>query len=602
MSLTHHLNTLEFSGLVRLASAQPELEYWFRHALVQEAAYETLVKSDRAHLHLAVGEAMEAVYPDRREELAPVLAGHFHEAGDRRALGYFVLAGDAAARRYAHTEAIGFLTRALEIARRPPSPLPPPPMTLEGGEERGDLLTHLFSSLGRELELSARHADAVRVYLELEAAARERGDRAMELEAMIRRATVLVTPSGAMDSETGAALCERALALARELGDRAAEARVLWNLMLLHSEYGNVEAAVGYGEASLAIARALNLRGQAAYTLNDLSGAFMYFGRTDRAAQALDEARHYWAETGNRPMLADNLGRAGLVKFMDGRLREALALSEESLTISRSIGNRWGESFAMLTIGWARQVLGEVDESIRALDESIRLSEQGGFAFPRVGARVFRALMYADLGDPARGVPEAEAGLDFAREAYPTEHPSVLVVLARLHVRLGDLDLARRELDEAHSLLAGPSAASFGPDFVELAEAEWEGAHGEHDRRLARLDEYLRSHRFAGQAFYRPLVLRLVADSLRALGRADEARAALLQARDEAEARQSRFALWPILAALADLESARGHAPEAETARAQAREVVEFIAAHCPPDLRETFLNSETVKEVMGGA
>jgi predicted ATPase len=45
------LNTLEKSGLIRLAQIQPELEYLFRHALVQEATYESLLKNDRKRVH-----------------------------------------------------------------------------------------------------------------------------------------------------------------------------------------------------------------------------------------------------------------------------------------------------------------------------------------------------------------------------------------------------------------------------------------------------------------------------------------------------------------------------------------------------------------------
>src|SRR5690348_2967939 len=68
------INVLETSGLIRLAAIQPELEYLFRHVLVQDAAYESLLKQERRRLHLAVAEALEALYPDRRNELTPMLA------------------------------------------------------------------------------------------------------------------------------------------------------------------------------------------------------------------------------------------------------------------------------------------------------------------------------------------------------------------------------------------------------------------------------------------------------------------------------------------------------------------------------------------------
>ena len=64
------LAQLETAGLVRVAAVQPEIEYLFRHSLVQDAAYASLLKADRKRLHEAVGITLEQTYPDRLEELA----------------------------------------------------------------------------------------------------------------------------------------------------------------------------------------------------------------------------------------------------------------------------------------------------------------------------------------------------------------------------------------------------------------------------------------------------------------------------------------------------------------------------------------------------
>src|SRR5204863_9529363 len=76
------LVTLERSGLIQVAAVQPELEYLFRHALVQDAAYSSLLKQDRRALHKLAAESVLQVYPDRRRELAGVIAMHFELAGD----------------------------------------------------------------------------------------------------------------------------------------------------------------------------------------------------------------------------------------------------------------------------------------------------------------------------------------------------------------------------------------------------------------------------------------------------------------------------------------------------------------------------------------
>ncbi|MGH2498885.1 MAG: hypothetical protein ACRDF0_02140, partial [Candidatus Limnocylindria bacterium] len=113
MSAEPDLGPLEASGLIELAALQPELEYLFRHVLVQDAAYASLLKQERRLLHVRVAEALEELYPDRRAELAAMLALHLEQAGElERAATYFVQAGDHAAGRFANREARAFFERA----------------------------------------------------------------------------------------------------------------------------------------------------------------------------------------------------------------------------------------------------------------------------------------------------------------------------------------------------------------------------------------------------------------------------------------------------------------------------------------------------------
>ena len=196
MTLQSQLSTLEASGLIRLAGVQPELEYLFRHALIQDAAYASLVKADRRALHLAVGEALERLYPDRlaSQGLAPMLAQHFHAAGDdARALKYFTHAGDAAARVYANAEAEMQYARALELAAREDSPVP----------ASSDQLIHLYPRRGNALELTGQYPEAWRSYEEMEAFARAREDRALELASLCERAKIRATPPPYTISQRG---------------------------------------------------------------------------------------------------------------------------------------------------------------------------------------------------------------------------------------------------------------------------------------------------------------------------------------------------------------------------------------------------------------
>jgi len=110
------LDTLEAKGLIRLATYQPELEYLFRHWLVQDTAYGSLLRQERRDLHGRVGDALEALYPDRRGELAAVLAMHFEEAGDtEKALDYLGAAGRYALERNALQEGFSAFDRAAAL-------------------------------------------------------------------------------------------------------------------------------------------------------------------------------------------------------------------------------------------------------------------------------------------------------------------------------------------------------------------------------------------------------------------------------------------------------------------------------------------------------
>jgi tetratricopeptide (TPR) repeat protein len=149
MTLFGHLNTLESAGLVRLAQLEPDLEYLFRHALVQEAAYSTLLSTDRGRLHLAVGEAIERQYPDRIDEFAATLAHHFGAAGDEdKSVKYCSLAGEVALASYANREAENHFRCAL------------------GGDPDESRRADILSNLGEALYRQSRYKEAILTWRE----------------------------------------------------------------------------------------------------------------------------------------------------------------------------------------------------------------------------------------------------------------------------------------------------------------------------------------------------------------------------------------------------------------------------------------------------
>ncbi|NIN65177.1 MAG: hypothetical protein GTO63_10850, partial [Anaerolineae bacterium] len=106
---------------IRRMDGQSLSLYRFRHILFQRYLYNSLDLVERAHLHQAVGTALEALYKERKEEIAaivPQLARHFQEAGvAKKAIDYLCQAGDRARGLYAHEEAIDYYQRALAFLK-----------------------------------------------------------------------------------------------------------------------------------------------------------------------------------------------------------------------------------------------------------------------------------------------------------------------------------------------------------------------------------------------------------------------------------------------------------------------------------------------------
>jgi tetratricopeptide (TPR) repeat protein len=107
------LSELEQAELIREKQRLPDLEYIFKHALVQEATYGSILAENRRGIHQRVAHAIESLFPDRLEEFASLLAHHYTCAEDwEKAQAWLFKAGDQAARMAADTEALEHLRRA----------------------------------------------------------------------------------------------------------------------------------------------------------------------------------------------------------------------------------------------------------------------------------------------------------------------------------------------------------------------------------------------------------------------------------------------------------------------------------------------------------
>ncbi len=583
MNLDNQLAQLESAQIVR-RTEDPELVYSFKHTLTQETTYRSLLQKRRREIHLRVAQGYEAIYSDRLDENAAVLEQHYAEAGDdAKALTYASLAGDAAARVYANAEAISHYSLALELAER------------GVGTDSRPSLRDLYLRRGRTLEVANRYAEALANYQDMEAAAQGRGDRSLELAALMATTTVRSITTPLFDPEQGQNLSDRALALARELGDRQAEAKILWNLMLLKYFTNQPEASVEYGEQSLALARQLNLREQLAFTLNDLSRSLASRGQLESAFAAQTEATALWRELGNLPLLADSLTNSASLHFYRGDLDRALASVEEALRIVRSIGNIWGQVYAEQVLSYIDFERGELGAAFDGLQNSIQLAEQIGALFAIPIGYAMLSWAFAKLGDVARAYELADLAVIKAEHMMPVFLPLCRAMLAYAYLRKGDLTQAEANVEKSRDGLDPENFDSPQPYYVMMIEAEVELANCKYARALQMLDRLIITMRHIGIRPFLVDALYLKGKVLLVTGQGDEARALLGEARDAAESAGTRLSLIPILSSLAKVEAERGDTGEAQNLRDQARQIVQSIAASLPPDLCTLFMNSPDV-------
>jgi predicted ATPase len=99
----------------------PQATYVFKHALIQDTAYQSLLKSTRQQYHQRIAQVLEGQFPETAATQPELLAHHYTEAGlISQAIPYWQRAGERAIQRSAHVEAIGHLTRALELLQTLP--------------------------------------------------------------------------------------------------------------------------------------------------------------------------------------------------------------------------------------------------------------------------------------------------------------------------------------------------------------------------------------------------------------------------------------------------------------------------------------------------
>ena len=544
-------------------------QYRFSHVLIQQYLYDELGTGERRILHSEIADTLESLYGDQTNDIALQLAHHFEAGGNpEKASAYLLIAGDSAFQGYAYNEAIAAYTRAMDLA--------------EQATTTAEQLTYLYLRRGRALELSNQYKLALQNYKGMLTAAQNRHDKAMELAAKVAASTLYSIPTPVADGIEGRRLSEETLNLARELGDRTSEARVLWNLQLVNLLQNKTAEAIECGEASLSIARELNLREQMAYVLSDLSWAYNTSCQYEEADKRMEEGTRLWRELGNMPMLSNNLNLSLFQLFWTGKNENVLSVAEESYQLSSSIKEVWNRASARNFQGVIWLDYGEIDRALAALEESVNLAAQGNLVY-EIWYRAILCQAYAELG-------ATDMGMDLYR-AYRVSNDDVPHTPARTGTLISYalFELASNQLDTAAATLAEclPNEPPW-ECLLLLAKCRLALARSDVSAGIALAESALELAQGCKLGHYLPEALFLKGEILFLQGDLQAAKLTLEQARTAAGNLGSRRLLWQIIATLAELESDK----ELSLGLiAEAREIVGYIANHITrEELRESFL------------
>jgi len=376
-----------------------------------------------------------------------------------------------------------------------------------------------------------RYADALALYDEMLAAALERGDRQMELAALAARATgeaISVSVAGEQGQTEQHAL--EALALARELGDPAAEAKLLWVLMLANRfNLGDYAAGLEYGRRSLVIAREHGLDEQAALTAQDLAQNLGAHGQLAEAHAMVNESISYWLRVGNLPLAANGLRNRLEIEWLQGELDAAERTTRQSLEIDERTSNVWGRAMSRMYLGGLYVVRGRLAEALAILDEAFAIANASELLVLRLTiATTLASVLIADgQPDRARGlVDEARRGMTGMFEGLP-DIPSA--IQAAIELAAGRPAQAARVAEPGTAFLPDlPFAFSVytiwsAPIEAAIVVGNLEPARDATDRILAHAIR-------TGARFWQPEARRLWALALAAAGDRAAARVELDQA------------------------------------------------------------------------
>jgi tetratricopeptide (TPR) repeat protein len=502
------VDTLEARGLVRVASYRPELEYLFRHWLVQDAAYGSLLRQERRALHRLVGEALESLYPDRRGEQAGILAMHFEQAGDtERAIEYLVLDGRYGLQRAAIREAYAAFDRAAAL-------LPP-----ESPDEPDDLRRRRVEIAVARARASWPFRSGAEVKAELEAiepVAERLGDAELLAQVHVHLAMVHIELGARSDDPAMARSLERLEQLSADLGDPSLAALPLALAGMSKVFSGPIEEGVRALEVAIPRMERRHDSIGAAFSRGWLAIGLASLGEFEAAEAAARQASEMAAGGDLIAQLDAQISEA-MVRSLRGDLDRAAPIAQACVQRSEETGATACAMVSAWILGDIYQRQGRFQEAGQALRLARDMSPGSN---PGMWGPTITAWQRANPPTPAGAGDEGaweEALAETRRIRSQVGEASVRWKRGQARAAGGNLDGALADLEAAAAIFeaegARPNLARTLRDWGETLRAAGRRAEG---------DERLR----AALALFEAMGLEREAAEVRAeLGTADGQRA-----------------------------------------------------------------------------
>ena len=346
--------------------------YLFKHALIQDAAYESLLKSSRVTNHRHIAEVIELQFSDIAAQQPELLARHY-DAGKcaAKAVQFWLAAGQQSLQRNAYVEAIAHLRNGQRLV-----------------DDLGD-----------------NH---------------QRSRNALDLEISLIPALVAADGYGAPEVEASS---KRAMELCDMVGDVPRKFPALFGLWTFHCVRANHATSLELAFQFLTLAEAakneaLVLEG------NLIVGIALFFqGRLSEAVVSLDKCvadydrqRHgdHAFQFGQDPaVVACNF--LSWVHWLLGNSEKALHCGNQALSLARSLGHPFSLSFALSFAGWHRLYCRECESADEFIREDIQLCTDQDIQVFLAHGLVLSAWSACESGNVVRGISEMKAALDSFR-------------------------------------------------------------------------------------------------------------------------------------------------------------------------------------------